>query len=458
MDNKYEERLGTAPMLPLVFKMALPAIAAQLINLFYNIVDRIYIGHIPEIGTDALAGVGITTSIVILIAAFSAIVGAGGAPLASIALGQGDRERAKSILGNGLTLLLLFSISLMMLTYIFMSPLLQFAGASTTTLPYAKDYLSIYLFGTFFVQISTGLNSFINVQGRPAIAMWSVVIGALLNIVLDPIFIFVLGMGVKGAALATIIAEGTSAIWILHFLTSDKASLRIERKYTRLNKKIVGAIVALGMSPFVMASTESFVGFALNGTLRHFGDIYISGLAIMQSAILVAGTPLVGFAQGFVPIASYNFGHNNHRRVKQCFYIALAFMFTFNFLVILAMVLFPSLVASAFTNDEELIHTVNHYMPLFLCGMTIFGLQRACQNMFVALGQAKISIFIALLRKVILLIPLAIILPNFLGVKGVFAAEAISDATAAIICTSIFAYSFPRILKHAILKKRHHTN
>lgn len=455
MNNKYEERLGTAPMLPLVFKMALPAIAAQIVNLLYNIVDRIYIGHIPSIGTDALAGVGITTSIIILIAAFSAIVGAGGAPLASIAMGQGDRKRAKSILGNGMTLLVIFSMSLMLLTYLFMTPLLKFAGASPQTLPYAKDYLTIYLLGTFFVQITTGLNSFINAQGRPSIAMWSVLIGAVLNIILDPIFIFAFGMGVKGAALATVIAEASSAIWILRFLTSDEATLRIEKDYTRLDSKIVGGIVALGMSPFVMASTESFVGFTLNATLKNFGDIYVSALAIMQSSILVASTPLVGFAQGFVPIASYNFGHNNHRRVRECFYIALAFMFSFNCVIILIMVLFPSVIASAFTNDAILIQTVSHYMPLFLAGMTIFGLQRACQNMFVALGQAKISIFIALLRKVILLIPLALLLPHILGVKGVFAAEAISDATAAIICTSIFAYTFPRILKHAILKRRH---
>lgn len=454
MDKKYEERLGTAPMLPLVLKMALPAIAAQLVNLFYNIVDRIYIGHIPEYGTEALAGVGITTAIIILIAAFSAIVGAGGAPLASIAIGQNDRERAKSILGNGFTLLLIFSVLLMMFTYVFMEPLLLFAGASSVTLPYAIDYLSIYLYGTLFVQISTGLNSFINAQGRPAIAMWSVLIGALLNIALDPLFIFAFGMGVKGAALATIISEACSSIWILHFLTSPKASLPLQKKYTYLNRKVVGSIIALGLSPFVMASTESFVGFALNGALRDFGDIYISGLAIMQSAILIAGTPLVGFAQGFVPIASYNYGHHRFDRVKECFRIALTFMFTFNLMVILFMVLFPSLVASAFSNDIELINTVKHYMPLFLCGMTIFGLQRACQNMFVALGQAKISIFIALLRKVILLIPLALILPDYIGVKGVFAAEAISDATAAIICTSIFAYSFPRIIGKAILKQK----
>ena len=446
-NHQYEERLGTAPMLSLVFKMALPAIAAQMVNLLYNIVDRIYIGHIPEIGTDALAGIGITTSIIILVAAFSAIVGAGGAPLASIALGRGDREKAKGILGNGFTLLLIFSGVLGLLCYIFMDPLLRFAGASSHTLVYAKDYLSIYLIGTLFVQISTGLNSFINIQGRPAIAMYTVLIGAILNIILDPIFIFGFGLGIQGAAIATVISEACSAVWILRFLTSSQATLPLQRRKFRLRGKIVWPIIGLGMSPFVMASTESLIGFVLNGALSQFGDIHVSALAIMQSAMMLAGAPLVGFTQGFVPIASYNFGHGNLKRVLSCFRIAITVMFLFNGLLTLTMILFPSHVASAFTEDLELIGVVHRHMPLFLAGMTIFGLQRACQNMFVALGQAKISIFIALLRKVILLIPLAYILPVFMDVKGVYAAEAISDATAAILCTSLFAYFFPRILK-----------
>ena len=446
--NIYEERLGNAPMLPLIFKMALPAIAAQLVNLFYNLVDRMYIGHIPEIGTDALAGIGITTSIIILIAAFSAIVGGGGAPLASIALGKGDREKAKRILGNGFALLMVFSIALSLLCYVFMEPLLMIAGASENTLTYAQDYLSIYLFGTVFVQISTGLNAFINIQGRPAIAMYTVIIGALLNIALDPLFIFVFGMGIKGAAAATVISEGCSAIWVMKFLLSSKATLPLQKEKIRIHGNILWPIIGLGMSPFVMASTESLIGFVLNGSLSQFGDIYVSALAIMQSAILLAGAPLVGFTQGFVPIVSYNYGQGNLKRVLSCFRIAITVMFTFNLILTLAMVLGPSYVATAFTNDQELINTVQLYMPIFLAGMTIFGLQRACQNMFVALGQAKISIFIALLRKVILLIPLAYLLPNFMEVTGVFAAEAISDATAAVVCTLIFAYFFPRILRN----------
>lgn len=447
MINKYEERLGIERMLPLVFKMALPAVAAQFVNLLYSIVDRIYIGHIPDIGTDALAGVGVTISLVVLISSFSAIVGGGGAPLAAIALGQGNRERAGQILGNGFVLLILFTLLTSITAYAFMEPILLFTGASEQTLKYAVDYLSIYLVGTLFVEISTGLNSFINAQGRPAIAMYSVLIGAVLNIILDPIFIFWLDMGVKGAALATVLSQACSAAWVLHFLFSKSASLPLEKRYMKLNKGIVISMFALGISPFIMASTESMVGFVLNSSLKEFGDIYVSALTVLQTSMQFSSVPMTGFAQGFVPIISYNYGHGNKQRVKACFRIALITMFSFNLLLMLFMILFPTTVASAFTSDETLIETVRWTMPVFLAGMTIFGLQRACQNMFVALGQAKISIFIALLRKVFLLIPLALILPHFMGVTGIYAAEAISDATAAICCTVLFFWQFPKILE-----------
>lgn len=447
MNSKYEERLGTERMMPLVFKMALPAIAAQFVNLLYNLVDRIYIGHIPHIGTDALAGIGVTSSVIILISAFSSIVGAGGSPLAAIALGQGDRERAGKILGNGFILLVIFTLITSSITYALMEPILLLTGASERTIGYATDYLSVYLMGTLFVELSVGLNTFINIQGRPAIAMYSVLIGAVLNIALDPLFIFTFGMGVKGAALATILSQACSAAWTLGFLFSGKASLRLERRYMRLHKSILLPILALGASPFIMASTESLVGFVLNGTLEQFGDIYVSALAIMQSAMMIVSVPLTGFAQGFVPIVSYNYGHHDFSRVKSCFKIVLTVMFSFNFLLILSMILFPSVIASAFTTDRKLVDVVCRMMPVFLAGMTIFGLQRTCQNMFVALGQARVSIFIALLRKVILLVPLALLLPHAMGVHGVFAAEGISDATAAICCTLIFAFRFSKILR-----------
>lgn len=446
MSYNYEARLSTERMVPLVFKMAMPAVAAQLVNLLYGIVDRIYIGHIPQIGTDALAGVGVTTSIILLISAFSAIVGGGGAPLAAIALGQNDRERAGRILGNGVLLLVAFTVVTSLTAYVFMEPLLLLTGASMHTLGYAVDYLSVYLMGTIFVELSTGLNTFINAQGRPAVAMYSVLIGAVLNIALDPLFIFAFGMGVKGAAVATVISQACSAVWVLRFLTSSRASLRIEWRYVRPERKVIVPIVALGVSPFIMASTESLVGFVLNTGLKRFGDIYVSTLTVLQSAMQFGSVPMTGFAQGFVPIVSYNYGHGDVDRVKSCFRVAVTVMFTFNLVLMLFMIFFPHVVASAFTDDVVLIGSVGVMMPLFLSGMTIFGLQRTCQNMFVALGQAKISIFIALLRKVILLVPLALVLPRWFGVKGVFAAEAVADATAAICCTLIFVWKFPKIL------------
>lgn len=450
MANSYEERLGTDRMLPLIFRMALPAVAAQIVNLLYNIVDRIYIGHIPGYGTDALAGIGVTGSIIMLITACSAFVGGGGAPLAAIALGRGDRGRAEKLLGNGFTLLLFFSVMFSVGVYLFMEPLLFLIGASERTIGYAVDYLSIYLLGTVFVQLAVGLNPFINTQGRPRITMASVVIGAVLNIALDPLFIFTFDMGVKGAAVATVISQAVCAVWVMGFLMSEKATLRLHWKNIRPDSRVMLAILGLGISPFIMSSTESLVGFVLNSSLVRFGDLYVSALAIMQSAMLFVSVPLVGFSQGFVPVVGYNYGHGDNGRVKECFRIVVKVMFFFNLSLVLFMILFPELVAGVFTDDALLIAAVGEYMPLFLAGMTIFGLQRACQNMFVALGQAKVSVFIALLRKVILLIPLVLLLSRLVGLEGVFAAEAISDALAAVLCTAIFAYQFPRILRHNV--------
>ena len=416
-DNRvYEERLGTERMLPLVFRMALPAVVAQFVNLLYAIVDRIYIGHIPGIGTDALAGVGVTTSMIVLISSFSAIVSGGGAPLAAMALGHGDRERAGRILGNGFVMLVGFTVLTSVVAYMFMEPILLLTGASVHTLPYAVDYLSVYLLGTLFVEVSVGLNTFINAQGRPAIGMYSVLIGALFNIALDPVFIFVLDMGVRGAAIATVVSQACSAAWVVGFLCSHKASLRLERVYLKPDRRVILSVLALGVSPFIMASTESMVGFVLNGSLQRFGDIYVSALAILQSAMQLAAVPLTGFAQGFVPIASYNYGHGDKARVRQCFRVAVTVMFSFNLVLMLLMIFFPTVVASAFTTDPALLATVRQTMPVFLAGMTIFGLQRA------------------------------LVLPHGLGVMGVFAAEGISDATAAICCTLLFAWQFPKIL------------
>ena len=448
MSIRSDEKLGTERMLPLVFKMALPAVAAQLVNLLYGVIDKIYIGHIEGIGGEALAGVGITTSVILLISAFSSLVGGGGSPLAAIQLGRGNREEAARILANGFVMLLFFAFISTTVPYLVMEPMLRIAGAEADTLPYAKDYLSIYLIGTVFVMISGGLNMFINCQGRPGIAMLSVVIGAVLNTALDPLFIFVFGLGVKGAAIATVISQAVSAAWVLSFLFSKKAQLRLEFKHMRPSLAVIGKISALGISPFVMASTESLVGFTLNGQLRTYGDtMHVAALSVMQSAMQIVSIPLAGFGQGIIPILSYNFGHGKNDRVKECFKIAMTVMFSVNLVGMLFMILCPGLIGHTFTDDAGVIAIVKQYMPIFLLGMTIFGLQRTCQNTFVALGQAKVSLFIALLRKVILLVPLAYLLPIFMGVTGVYTAEAIADATAATLCTVIFALTFPKILK-----------
>lgn len=447
MRKNSDELLGTAPILPLIFKMALPTIFAQLVNLLYSLVDRIYIGHIPNVGSDALAGVGVASTIVILVAAFANIIAGGAGPLSAIALGKGERERAERILGNSVVLVFVFTVLCMSLSYAFMTPLLKLAGASDVTMLYAKEYLNVYLLGTVFVLISTGLNAFISVQGRPVVAMVSVMIGAVMNTALDPLFIYAFDMGVKGAATATVISQLCSAVFVLAFLTKKTTSLRIKPACFKPDGKIIASTMALGISPFVMASTESLVGFVLNGMLSNFGDIHVSALTVMQSAMQIVSIPLAGFTQGVSPIISYNYGHKNHNRVKETLKYTFIIGVTFNLFGMLAMIVFPRTVASVFTTNSVLIAIVGEYLPIFLLGMTVFGLQRVCQNAFIAVGDAKVSLCIALLRKVVLLIPLALLLPRFMGVTGVYAAEAIADATAAILCTVIFLFRFPVLLK-----------
>ncbi len=446
-NSSLDVRFSTEPVLPLIFEMAFPAMVAQLVNLLYSIVDRIYIGHIPDIGPMALGGVGVCTTLITLISAFAMIVSGGGAPLASIALGEGNNEKAKIILGNGAAMLLCFSVVLVAVVGAMVRPLLALCGASPFTLFYAMEYFSLYLMGTPFVMVTVGLNPFLNAQGKAPSAMLSVILGAFLNIVLDPICIFVLKMGVRGAALATVVSQAASAALILFLLTRKSARLRLEARRIRLHGKTVWKIASLGISPFVMASTESLVGFVLNRELVGYGDIYVSALAIMQSALQCTAIPLTGFAQGANPIVSYNYGHHNALRVKAAFKVMLIFMATFNFVLTGVMVLFPRGVARIFTGDPALIETVGRWMPLFCSGFLIFGLQRACQQTFVALGQAGVSLCIALLRKVVLLIPLVLVLSHLFGLKGVFLGEAIADGCCALLCTAIFAYRFPRILR-----------
>lgn len=447
-----EEKMGHAPLLTLMLSMGIPTLIAQIINLLYNIVDRIYIGHIPEVGATALTGVGLAVPMIVIISAFSAFVGAGGAPLSSIALGREDKEEAEHILGNGFSLLLIFSISLMILFYIIKRPVLYMIGASDATFPYADQYMTIYILGTFFVQIVLGMNPYITAQGNSKTAMISVLIGAGLNIALDPLFIFAFGMGIRGAALATVVSQLASAIWVMHFLLGKKCAMKIRKKNLRLQSGIIKRIMSLGIAPFIMQATESFIFVVMNSGLQRFGgDIYVGALTIMQSVIQFVSIPVSGFTQGVQPIISYNYGAGNFDRVKRTFFVMLSIVVCYTALFTGSIMIFPRFFAKLFTTDALLIDLIGHVSPIFNCGMLIFGIQMACQTTFIALGKAKTSLFIALLRKVILLIPLALILPRITGnVISIYFAEPISDIISALTCGSIFLWMYK---KNTLLEK-----
>lgn len=450
MDTTTDNKLGTEKIGKLVFSLALPAVIAQMVNVLYNIVDRMYIGHIPEIGSTALTGLGVCFPILMLISAFSAFVGSGGAPLASIQLGKGDKIKAEKILGNGVTMLLAFSVILTTLFMIFKEPLLYAFGASDKTFTYANQYLTIYLLGTIFVQAAIGLNTFITCQGQAKVAMFSVLIGAIINIVLDPILIFGFDLGVRGAAIATIISQGCSALWVVAFLVSKKSSLRIKLSYLKPNPKIIGSIAALGVSPFIMQATESLINIVFNSGLKHYGgDVYVGSMTILQSVMQLFVLPTQGITMGTQPIISYNYGAKNHQRVKDAFKHTLIVTVIITVTATISVVLFPQVFARMFTSDKELIALVVKVLPIFMAGIWIFGVQMACQSAFMGMGQAKISLFLALLRKVILLIPLALILPRFTGVMGIYYAEPIADILAAITTGTLFALSFKKILAKA---------
>lgn len=443
-----EEKLGKAPIVRLIMSMGIPTLIAQIINLLYNIIDRIYIGHIPDVGAIALTGVGLALPMIVIISAFSAFVGAGGAPLSAIALGRGDKEEAEKILGNGFSLLLLFSASLMLLFFIVKEPLLYAIGASDATFPYANEYMTIYIFGTVFVQISLGMNPYITAQGHSKTAMISVLIGAFLNIALDPLFIFAFGMGIRGAALATVISQFVSAVWVLRFLTRKERAIGIRRKNLKIEKRIVAKVMSLGVSPFIMQATESMISIVMNSGLQKYGgDMYVGALTIMQSVMQFVSIPVGGFTQGVQPIMSYNFGAGNIKRVKKTYLTMFIMVMSYSVLFTGTIMLLPGTFAKLFTNSGELIHLVSGVLPVFMCGMLIFGVQMTSQTTFLALGQAKISLFIALLRKVILLIPLAIILPWITkDAMFIYYAEPISDIISAVTCGILFVAMFNRIL------------
>lgn len=446
---KNDERLGKAPLGKLMLSMALPTVAAQVINVLYNIVDRIYIGHIEGYGQLALTGVGVTFPIIIIISAFSAFAGMGGAPLASIQLGKKDYDKAEKILGASVAMLLFFSVVLTVLFMIFRTPVLYAFGASDKTIVYAQQYITIYLIGTIFVQFALGLNTYISGQGNSKIAMLSVLIGAITNIILDPIFIFVFNMGVRGAALATIISQALSAVWVVRFLISDKSVIRIRKKNIRFEKDIIKNIAALGVSPFIMQSTESLVMITLNtGLLKYGGDLYVGTMSIMTSVMQLITIPTQGISQGVQPILSYNYGAGNIKRVKGAFFrmeiVCLATTLVFGGLAVLK----PEIYVPLFSNDAELIELTCRYMPVYFLGITLFGIQMGCQTMFLSLGQAKASLVIALLRKVILLVPLAIIFPKFMGVVGIYRAEPVADFISITVTVILFTVISRKILRN----------
>ena len=444
---KNDERLGNAPLGRLMVSMALPAVAAQVINVLYNIVDRIYIGHIPGYGELALTGVGVTAPILMVISAFSAFAGMGGAPQASIQLGKKNYEGAEKILGTSVAMLLLFSVVLTVVFQAFKTPILYAFGASDNTIVHAREYITIYLTGTVFVQFALGLNTYISGQGNAKIAMLSVLLGAVTNIILDPVLIFGFHMGVRGAALATVISQALSAAWVLRFLTGSNSVIRIRRKQIRLDKKTVLGIGALGISPFIMQSTESLVMITLNtGLQKYGGDMYVGTMSIMASVMQLITIPVQGVAQGVQPIMSYNYGAGNLKRVKDTFLrmvlVCLAGTMVFAGIAVLR----PEFYARLFSSNEELTMLTCRYMPVYFLGITIFGIQMGCQTTFLALGQAKVSLVIALLRKIVLLVPLAVLFPRFMGVDGVYRAEPVADFTSVAVTMLLFFFTARKIL------------
>ena len=423
-----------------LLSLALPAIVAQLVNVLYNIVDRIFIGRMLN-GEVAMAGVGVAFPIIMIISAFSALIGMGGAPLAAIKMGEKDNEGAEKIISNSFSTLIIIGLICTIVFLIFKEDLLWAFGASDATIGYAVDYLTIYLIGTVFVQIALGMNPFINTQGFAKIGMVTVVIGAIINIVLDPIFIFKLNLGVKGAALATILSQFVSAIWVLTFLFGKKSILKIRVNYLAPKFKVLLPIVALGVSPFIMQSTESLVLISMNNKLQLYGgDLAVGAMTIMSSIMQIVTLPLMGLSQGAQPIISYNFGAKNIERVKRTFKLLLTSCLTYTFIMWAALMVFPEVFVGIFNNKPELVEITSWSMRIFFGGIFIFGAQIACQQTFLALGQAKISLIMALLRKVVLLVPLIFILPMFFEdkLKAVLFAEPISDIIAALTTITVF--------------------
>ncbi len=439
MENS-STNLGNESVGKLLFKLATPAIIAQIVNVLYNIVDRIFIGRM-ENGEVAMAGVGVAFPIIIIIMACSYLIGMGGGPLAAIKMGEQNNDEAEKIMSNSFSVLVILAILLTIGFKIGKEPLLWIFGASESTIGYSMDYLNIYLMGTVFVQISMGMNTFINTQGFATTGMMTVAIGALINIILDPIFIFGFNMGVKGAALATIIAQGVSAIWVLMFLFGKKSILKIKKKYMIPKASIVLPVLGLGISPFIMQSTESLVLISLNSKLQMYGgDLAVGSMAIMSSIMQILMLPNMGVTQGAQPIISYNYGSGQLDRVKKTFKLCLLSCLTYSTILWLLLMIFPTFFVSIFNKNPQLLSMTSWSIKIYFAGAFMFGIQIACQQTFLALGKATISLVLALLRKIVLLIPLIFILPTFFNEKlfAVILVEPVADITAATITAISF--------------------
>ncbi len=445
-----KEFLGTEPVGKLLFRLSIPTVVAQLINMLYNIVDRIYIGHMSGDGSLALTGIGVCMPLIMLVAAFASLVSSGGAPRASIFMGKQDHNSAEKTLGNCFALQIIVSIVLTVVLLIWNEELLLAFGASKNTIGYATDYMSIYAIGTLFVQMTLGMNAFITAQGFTTISMIAVLIGAVCNIALDPLFIFGLDMGIKGAALATILSQAISCVWVISFLCSKKTRLRIRKKNMCLQGKIILPCIALGTAAFIMQASESVISVCFNSSLLQYGgDIAVGAMTIMVSVMQFAMLPLQGIAQGAQPITSYNYGAKNTNRVKKTFRLLLMTCMVYSAALWTAVMLFPKVFVSIFTPDKALIDFAAPMLQIYLGGVCLFGIQIACQMTFTSLGKAVNSIIVAVVRKFILLLPLIYIMPHIIAdqTKGVYMAEPVADVIAVTFTAILFAFQFKKAMK-----------
>ncbi|MBQ7091403.1 MAG: MATE family efflux transporter [Clostridia bacterium] len=442
--------LGSAPLGKLLFKLSVPTVVAQLINMLYNVVDRIYIGHIPDTGSLALTGVGVCMPLIMIVSAFAALVGSGGAPRASIFMGKQDHDSAEKTLGNCFSTQVIVSVIITAALLIWNRPLLLAFGASENTIGYASNYMSIYAMGTLFVQLTLGMNAFITAQGFTRTAMVSVIIGAVSNIILDPVFIFVLDMGVKGAALATIISQSFSCIWVMSFLLGRKTLFKLKRQNMRLHWNIIMPCIALGTATFIMQASESVISICFNSSLlRYGGDIAVGAMTILTSVMQFAMLPMTGIAQGAQPILSYNYGAGNKARVKNTFFLLLKTCLTYSILLWAAIMLFPDVFVGIFTPDQTLAAFTAPALRIYMSGILLFGIQIACQMAFTSLGKALSSITVAVVRKFVLLLPLIYIMPHLASdpTRGVYMAEPIADILAVTFTAILFSVQFKKALE-----------